>query len=148
VKKFILAVAVAAVATMGIVSSASASVERYQTQSMTITAVQPKDVYGQWNDVWTHTYNVTLNPCDNSFSGVGTLSGTLNGLVPGTETITGHLVGGIIDFSATRSSDSVRYAVSGPISSTLTPIDEALIGRAGTATARPSTCPRTLLSSW
>ena len=41
-KKFILAVAVAAVATMGVASSASAGVERYQMQSMTITAVQPE----------------------------------------------------------------------------------------------------------
>ena len=42
-KKIILAIAVAAVATMAVVSSASADVARYQTQSMTITAVQPKD---------------------------------------------------------------------------------------------------------
>ena len=56
-KKIILAVAVAAIATMAVVSSASADVARYQTQSMTITAVQPKDAYGQFDDVWTHTYN-------------------------------------------------------------------------------------------
>src|SRR6478752_2969988 len=55
-RKIILAVAVAALATMAIVSSASAGVPRYQTQSMTITAVQPKDQIGQFNDVWTHTY--------------------------------------------------------------------------------------------
>jgi hypothetical protein len=48
VKKLILAVAVAAVATMGIVSSASAGVERYQMQSMTITAVQPEGAVGQF----------------------------------------------------------------------------------------------------
>ena len=47
-KKLILAVAVAAVATMGIVSSASAGVERYQMQSMTITAVQPEGAVGQF----------------------------------------------------------------------------------------------------
>ena len=47
-KKFILAVAVAAVATMAVVSSASAGVERYQMQSMTITAVQPEGAVDQW----------------------------------------------------------------------------------------------------
>ena len=72
-KKIILAVAVAAVATMAVVSSASAGVARYQTQSMTITAVQPEGAVGQWTNVWTHTYNVTLNPCDGSFSGTGSL---------------------------------------------------------------------------
>ena len=30
----------------------------------------------QWNDIWTHAYNVTLNPCDGSFTGTGTLNGT------------------------------------------------------------------------
>ena len=78
-KKIILAVAVAAVASMAVIASASAGVERYQTQSMTITAVQPEGAVGQWGNVWTHTYNVTLNPCDGSFSGIGSLSGTSNG---------------------------------------------------------------------
>ena len=74
-KKIILAVAVAAIASMAVVSSASAGVERYQMQTMTITAIQPEDEYGQWTNVWTHTYNVTLNPCDGSFSGVGSQVG-------------------------------------------------------------------------
>ena len=47
-KKIILAVAVAALATMAVASSAMAGVERYQMQSMTITAVQPEDTYHQW----------------------------------------------------------------------------------------------------
>ena len=54
-KKIILAVAVMAVASMAVASFASAGVDRYQTQSMTITAVQPKDAVGQFNNVWTHT---------------------------------------------------------------------------------------------
>ena len=83
-KKIILAVAVAAIATMAVVSSASAGVERYQTQSMTITAVQPEGSVGQWTNVWKHTYNVTLNPCDNTFSGTGTMTGTLNGPISNT----------------------------------------------------------------
>ena len=110
-KKIILAVAVAAVATMAIVSSASAGVTRYQTQSMTITAVQPEGAVGQFNNVWTHTYNVTLNPCDNSFSGTGALKGTINGPYAGTETITGHLDGDAVSFTAKRSPDGVEYSL-------------------------------------
>jgi hypothetical protein len=110
VKKIILAVAVAAVATMAVVSSASADVARYQTQTLTITAVQPKDAISQWTDVWTHTYNVTLNPCDNSFVGTGSVSGTGLGLLS-TETITGHLDGNAVSFTATRASDSVVYSL-------------------------------------
>ena len=55
-KKIILAFAVAAVATMAVAVSASAGVERYQTLSFTITAVQPKDEPGQFKDNWTHTF--------------------------------------------------------------------------------------------
>jgi hypothetical protein len=110
VKKIFLALAVAAIATMAVVSSASADVARYQTQSMTITAVQPEGAVGQWQNVWTHTYNVTLNPCDGSFSGVGSLSGTLNGFYSH-ETITGHLDdGNTVSFTATRP-DGVVYSL-------------------------------------
>ena len=114
-KKIILAVAVAAVATMAVVSSASADVARYQTQTFTITAVQPEGAVGQWNNVWTHTYNVTLNPCDNTFSGTGSLTGTINGAVPGgnVETIMGHLdANNAVSFTASRSFDNVVYSLS------------------------------------
>ena len=115
-KKIILAVAVTAVASMAIASSvsagskpASAGVERYQTQSMTITAVQPEGAVGQWGNVWTHTYNVTLNPCDGSFSGTGSVSGTQNGFYSN-ETISGHLNGNTVSFSASRP-DGVEYSL-------------------------------------
>jgi hypothetical protein len=112
VKKIILAVAVAAVATMAVVSSASADVARYQTQTMTFTAVQPEGAVGQWNDVWTHTYNVTLNPCDNSFSGTGSPQvGTTSGPYGTGETITGHLNGDSVSFTATRLVDGVAYSL-------------------------------------
>ena len=111
-KKIILAVAVAAVATMAVVSSASADVARYQTQSMTITAVQPEGAVGQWVNVWTHTYNVTLNPCNNTFSGTGSMTGTQNGPVTGTETITGHLdANNAVSYTASRDFDSVVYSL-------------------------------------
>jgi hypothetical protein len=109
-KKIILAIAVAAIATIAFVGSASAGVARYQTQSMTITAVQPKDAVGQWTDIWTHTYNVTLNPCDGSFTGTGSESGTGSGFL-GNETITGHRDGTSVSFTATRD-DGVVYSLS------------------------------------
>ena len=110
-KKFILAVAVAAVATMAVASSAFADVARYQTQSMTITAVQPENAVGQWTNVWTHTYNVTLNPCDGSFSGVGSQKGTIDTADNATETIKGHLDRDAVSLTATRS-DDVVYSLS------------------------------------
>ena len=109
-KKIILAAAVAALASMAIIASASAGVQRYQTQSMTITAVQPEGAVGQWTNVWTHTYNVDVNPCDGSFSsGDGSLSGTINGFYSN-ETITGHLDGTKVSFAATRP-DGVEYSL-------------------------------------
>ena len=119
-KKFILAVAVAAVAITAVaasVASAGGPPARYQLQSMTITAIQPKDQITQWTDIWTHAYNVTLNPCDGSFTGTGTLNGTPSQWDSrgfwGTETITGTLNGdGTISFTGTRSStDGVAYSL-------------------------------------
>ena len=78
-KKIILAVAVAAVATMSIVSSASADVARYPTQTMTLTAVQPEGAVGQLNNVWTHTYNVDAEPVRQLVLGQRHAWGTLNG---------------------------------------------------------------------
>ena len=111
-KKIILAAAVAAVASMAVASFASADVARYQTQTMTITAVQPKDTVGQFEDVWTHNYNVTVNPCDGSFTGTGSVSGTDIGRSLGTETITGTLNGDTtVSFTATRVSDGFVYSL-------------------------------------
>jgi hypothetical protein len=116
-KKYILAIVVAALASMAIISSASAGVERYQTQSMTITAVQPEGAYHQWENVWTHTYNVTLNPCDGSFSGDGSQVGDINGPY-GTQTVTGHLDGNTVSLTASRS-DGITWAMTGEIGDTL-----------------------------
>src|SRR4030095_249245 len=88
-KKFNLAVAFAAVATMAVASSASAKVERYQEQSWRITGVQrdPNDVSG-----FTHTFDVVRNPCDGSVEGDGLVFGNS---IPweATATITGFLDG-------------------------------------------------------
>ena len=64
-KKFNLAVALAAVATMAVASSASAGVvERYQGQNATLT-VELVD-YG-----FVHSFSVVVDPCDFSFTGTG-----------------------------------------------------------------------------
>ena len=77
---------------------------------MTITAVQPEGAVGQWDNVWTHTYNVTLNPSDGSFTGTGSVSGTIDGF-SSTETITGQLDGDTPSASrrrATRTASCTR----------------------------------------
>lgn len=84
---------------------------RYQTLSFTFTAVQPKDVPGQFIDNWTHTFDVTMNPCDGSFTGTGSVSGTpsagdSHGFLSN-ETITGQRNGDTISFTATRVSDGL-----------------------------------------
>ena len=113
-KKIILAVAVAAIAAMAVASSASAGVERYQEQSMTITAIQPEGGVGNWPTVWTHTFNVTLNPCDGSFEGVGTQEGDVYGFY-GTEKITGQLDGDKVSFTAERDDGLVFSLYNAPL---------------------------------
>ena len=103
-KKIILAVAVTASHPCRSPRSLRLAVDRYQTQSMTITAVQPEGAVGQWDNVWTHTYNVTLNPCDGSFSGTGTLSGTTDGTSPAPRRSRAQLDGNNVSFTATRPS--------------------------------------------
>ena len=89
-KKIILAVLVAAVASLAVASFASASVERYQMATgLTVTAT--------FNGVtYVHTYDLTSNPCDGtgSFTGTGgipslPLSETVNGTLDG-QNITIH----------------------------------------------------------
>ena len=98
-KKFNLAVAFAAVATMAVASSASADVERYQVESWTITALQrdPVDPEG-----FTHLFDVVRNPCDGSFEGDGWVFGNS---VPWatTATIKGFVDGSSVTFTANHS---------------------------------------------
>jgi hypothetical protein len=111
VKKIILAVAIAAVATIAVAASASADVARYQTQSMTITAIQPYGEVGQFANIWKHVYNVTLNPCDNSFTGTGVQTDNIGNFYAN-ETITGTLNGNKVTYTATRSLDGLVYSLS------------------------------------
>lgn len=59
-----LAVAFAAVACLAVPALASADVPRYQTQTGTLTT---HVAYGSDSSV--HTYKVTINPCNSSFTG-------------------------------------------------------------------------------
>ncbi len=114
-KKIIVSAAIMTLASLAVASFASADVARYQTQSMTITAVQPKDTVGQFTDAWTHTYNVTVNPCDGSFSGTGSVSGTDYGLL-GTETIAGTLNGNnTMSYTATRVESGEIYSLTNAV---------------------------------
>ena len=77
-KKIILAVAVAAIAITAVaasVASAGGPPARYQTHTATFSVLQPRNSVGQYNDVWTHNYTVTINPCDNTFRGTGDSDG-------------------------------------------------------------------------
>lgn len=105
-RKLILAVAgIAAVAVPTIAPAlASADVARYQSQTATFTVTQPAGAYHQWGNVWTHSFTVTVNPCDKTFSGTGNITGSdQNGPVSTPEeSITGSFGNGTVSFSATR----------------------------------------------
>lgn len=90
-KLIIAATTIAALAVPTIAPAlASASVDRYQSQTATFTTTQPAGAFGQWDNVWTHKYNVTINPCDNTFSGTGVETGQdQNGAKTFNETVTG-----------------------------------------------------------
>jgi hypothetical protein len=90
-KRWIFAVAIAAVASVMVAATASADVARYQTQTATFTATTPYGQVGQWEHVWTRDYTVTINPCgsnDGTFTGTGVVRRD-NGDFFANETITG-----------------------------------------------------------
>ena len=90
-KLIIAATTIAALAVPTIMPAlAWASVDRYQTQTATFTTTQPAGAFGQFDNVWTHNYKVTINPCDNTFSGTGVETGQdQNGAKAFNETVTG-----------------------------------------------------------
>jgi hypothetical protein len=100
-KKIILAVAVAALAIMAVASAASAGVSRYQTSTGTLTVTLP--TLGNL----VHTFQVELNPCDNSFTGTG--SSVQNIPWPINETIKGTLNNGLLSFEATYGNEAAAF---------------------------------------
>jgi len=85
-----VAASIAAIAALAAPSLASADVARYQSQTATFTTTQPAGAFSQFDNVWTHNYKVTINPCDNTFSGTGVETGQdQNGSKTFNETVTG-----------------------------------------------------------
>ncbi|HSS58445.1 MAG TPA: hypothetical protein VLK59_10595, partial [Solirubrobacteraceae bacterium] len=66
-KKYILALAIAALASVAVAATASADVQRNQEQTATFTVINPANAYSQWDNVWTNSVKVTVNPCDGTF---------------------------------------------------------------------------------
>ena len=106
-KKFNLAVAFAAVATMAVASSASAGVERYQMESWTITALQRDNVDPLG---FTHLFDVVRNPCDGSFEGDGWVVGNSIGW-SGTATIKGFVDENSVTFTAKYDVGGIEYGL-------------------------------------
>jgi hypothetical protein len=104
------AFALAAVAASMVAGTASADVARYQTQQATFTVTQPLGQVGQWQNLWTHHLTVTLNPCDNTFTGTG-LQYDNNNNQAYTENVTGSFNSdGTINLTATRN-DGVAWSL-------------------------------------
>lgn len=107
-KKIIAAVAsVTAIAGLVAPTIASASVQRYQTSDAAFTLTQPAGSVGQWRSVWTHSINVHVNPCDNTFTGTGVETGPGQTL---TENVTGSFGNGTVSLTANRE-DGVSFSL-------------------------------------
>jgi hypothetical protein len=111
-KKLLLAMLTLALGAAAIGTSVASAngVARYQMQTTTITAIQPYGEVGQFVNVWTHTYNVTLNPCDSTFTGTGVQTDNLN-VFYANETITGSFNANTVSYTATRSLDGLVYSL-------------------------------------
>src|SRR5262245_58983723 len=88
---------------------ASADVSPDQTEA-TFTVTAPYTQAGQWNDVWTHIYTVTVNPEDGSFAGIG-IQYNDNMEQTDVETITGTFLPGSVTFAARRADDGVSWTL-------------------------------------
>jgi len=90
-------------------ATASADVPPYQTQA-TFTATAPYMQAGEWNEVWTHNYTVTVDPEDGSFAGIG-IQYDNNMEQTDTETITGTFAPGSVTFAVRRDDDGVSWTL-------------------------------------
>ena len=92
--------------------AASADVARYQVTTATFQVTEPAGAVNQWDTVWTHSYTITINPCDNSFTGTAPAQVQTGGATEGTgETITGTLGANSISYTATRIYDGRTWTL-------------------------------------
>lgn len=92
-KRYLCAALLAVAASLALAATASADVPRYQIQTGRLAITLPG--YG-----YVHTYDITVNPCNNTFTGTG--SGDFGGAAEAsTESITGTLVNGNLTYTAT-----------------------------------------------
>lgn len=105
---------------MAVATPASADVPRYQFQTATFTVTEPYGAVDQWANVWTHSYSVTVNPCDNTFTGTGTAQTGPGGVTEGTgETIHGSFSAyGTVSFEAIRSDGRTWTVTNAPMDGT------------------------------
>ena len=72
-----------AVAMLAVPAVASADVQRCEAsvptktviKTATFKVIHPAQEYDQWNRLWTRSYTVTINPEDDTFAGVGEITG-------------------------------------------------------------------------
>lgn len=100
-KRLFLVLAIAAVASFAVATTASADVARngYLPQTATFTVTSPM-APGDWQNVWTQVYTVNVNS-DGTFAGTGHVSNKVNSTVVD-ETVTGSFSGGTVSFHAVR----------------------------------------------
>jgi hypothetical protein len=114
-RKFIAAVvSITAIAALAVPALASASVERYQTQTATFTVLQPRDSIGQYNSVWKHDYKVTINPCNNTFTGNGNVTDGVSNSTVWTENITGSFGDRTVSFDTVPNAGATFRVVNAP----------------------------------
>lgn len=141
-KLILAATTIAALAVPAIAPAfASADVARYQNETATFTVTQPAGAYHQWDNVWTHSFtNVTVNPCNNTFSGNGVVSGAdQNGPYTANETVTGSFGNGTVSFTATRDDGLVTTLTNAPTGdlSLTAPITIATLSEGGSVVNTP-----------
>jgi hypothetical protein len=79
----------------------------------TFTATEPAGVVGDWSNVWTHTFKVNVNPCDNTFTGTGVQTGhDVQGDIPDQhETISGSFGNGTASFTVVGHDNSIQWSL-------------------------------------
>src|SRR4051794_15338838 len=83
-RKLIITAISALAITGAVASTASADVPRCEAsvptsttiKTATFTVTEPANAEHQFTNVWTHNYTVTINPENNTFSGVGEITGS------------------------------------------------------------------------